>query len=106
MRTSYQRPDDYEPVERIVEPYICPSGDTFTVTFAADSAVQETWECRRHGLVAHRADLPGDRSPLEEGNGRPPKTHLDHVLERRSPKELQQLLDERLGVRTATRSQS
>ncbi|MBB5153298.1 RNA polymerase-binding protein RbpA [Saccharopolyspora phatthalungensis] len=104
LRTSYQRPEDYEPVERIVEAYTCPSGDTFTVVLAADCERPETWECRRHGLAAVRADLPPATSETRSADlprapqGLASKTHLDYVRERRTEKELRELLGERLAL--------
>ncbi|MEV0055666.1 RNA polymerase-binding protein RbpA [Saccharopolyspora shandongensis] len=112
MRPSYQRPEDYEPAERLVEAYRCPRGEAFTVTFVAESAVPETWECRQHGLYALRADLAttvadmharGSWGVGRAPQGQPSKTHLEYVLERRSPGELQELVDERLGELAAAR---
>lgn len=112
--TSYQRPEDYEPVERFVERYVCPRGDEFAVVFAVDSVAPELWDCRRHGVVAVRADLSagvmavyGTCSGVERAQlGSPSRTHLEYVLERRSPGELQTLLDERLSELVAARERS
>ncbi|WP_190819188.1 RNA polymerase-binding protein RbpA [Saccharopolyspora pogona] len=115
MRPSYQRPGDYEPAERLVEAYRCPRGEAFTVTYAVDSAVPETWECRQHGLYALRVDLAATVADMHARGrwsfgrapqGQPSKTHLEHVLERRSPRELQELVDERLGELAAARDGS
>jgi hypothetical protein len=109
LRTSYQRPEDYGPVERIVETYACPSGDTFTVVLAAGCERPETWECRRHGLAAVRADLPPATSEVRSAGlprapqGLASKTHLDYVRERRTEGGLLKLLCERLAQLAARR---
>ncbi|MGI8310323.1 RNA polymerase-binding protein RbpA [Saccharopolyspora hattusasensis] len=114
MRPNYQSPEDYEPAAKVIEAYVCPRGEAFTVTFAADGAVPETWECRQHALWAVRSNLAGtDAAPTGldcPGVGRAPqgaqsRTHFERVLERRSLAELQQLLDERLDALAAARCQ-
>ncbi|WP_372495636.1 RNA polymerase-binding protein RbpA [Saccharopolyspora soli] len=110
LRTSYQRPEDYEPVERLVEAYACPLGDTFTVVLVAGCEPPETWECRRHGLAAVRTGLPPAAISETRSAGLPrapqglaSKTHLEYVRERRTEGELRELLRERLALLAAGR---
>ncbi|HEV7907549.1 MAG TPA: RNA polymerase-binding protein RbpA, partial [Pseudonocardiaceae bacterium] len=64
--------------------------------------VPPTWECRLHGAESKIID----GVEPEAKKTKPPRTHWDMLLERRSIPELEELLDERLeelrGRRTRT----
>lgn len=78
----------------------CPAGHEFEVPFAHDAELPDTWDCRKHGRESQRlAALP------ESKKVKPPRTHWDMLLERRSIGELEVLLDEALGKLRARRQQ-
>ncbi len=76
----------------------CPQGHHFDVTFSVEAELPAEWECPRCGQVSLRTD--GTRA--EEKPEKPARTHWDMLRERRSIKELEVLLAERLELlRTA-----
>lgn len=86
----------YATAPRRLVRYRCPRDHEFEVPFAdaADVAVPPMWECRLHRLVAHFVNGP---KPLPSAD-KPPRTHWDMVLERRTIAELDALLRECLAV--------
>jgi len=70
----------------------CPTGHHFDITFAMEAELPTEWECPRCGKVAVRSD----GSVGEEKAVKPPRTHWDMLLERRSIGELEDLLAEQL----------
>lgn len=70
----------------------CPSGHHFNLMFAEEAEFPTQWECPRCGQTASRTD----GSVAEEKETKPPRTHWDMLLERRSISELEELLAERL----------
>ena len=82
--------------------YACPKGHDFEVPFSDDAELPPTWECRLHGTESKIID--GVEPEVKKV--KPPRTHWDMLLERRSIPELEELLDERLeelrGRRTRT----
>mgnify|MGYP003511035578 CR=1 FL=1 len=80
--------------ERSAHTYVCSSCEgTTTLAFAVDADVPDTWECRSCGAEALRCvDGP------EPKKVKPPRTHWDMLLERRSLPELEELLQERLAL--------
>lgn len=76
---------------RWVEIFECPAGHDFEVQFAHDAELPDTWECRHHGRESQRIAVPSTPKRLK-----PPRTHWDMLLERRSIAELELLLDEAL----------
>jgi rubredoxin len=74
--------------------YVCPQGHEFEITMAAEAEVPAVWECPRCGAEA----LSADGAKPEEKNEKPARTHWDMLLERRSIKELQDILTERLEM--------
>jgi hypothetical protein len=72
--------------------YACPKGHDFTVSFADDAESPVIWECRLHGNESRLFD----GAVPEQKKIKPPRTHWDMLLERRSIPELEELLDERL----------
>lgn len=83
---------DYAP--RIRAQYNCPDGHTFEMPFSVDAEVPPVWECRcgREALLLD-AIKPDPKKPVK-----PPRTHWDMLLERRSVAELEVLLEERLQL--------
>jgi rubredoxin len=74
--------------------YDCPRDHRFTIPFSLEADVPEVWECTVCGAEALRVD--GTRP--ERKQGKPARTHWDMLLERRSVKELEVLLAERLEL--------
>ncbi|MGZ4426698.1 MAG: RNA polymerase-binding protein RbpA [Nocardioidaceae bacterium] len=74
--------------------YACPHGHEFEITMAAEAEVPATWECPRCGAEALSK---GGQTP-EEKVEKPARTHWDMLLERRSIKELEEILTERLEL--------
>ena len=72
----------------------CERGHHFAVTFAAEAELPTLWECPRCGAEGKRSD--GVEAEIKEG--KPPRTHWDMLLERRSKEELEELLTERLQL--------
>ena len=89
-------------VRRRVARFACPKGHDFEVPFSDDAELPPTWECRLHGTESKIID--GVEPEIKKI--KPPRTHWDMLLERRSIPELEELLDERLeelrGRRTRT----
>lgn len=90
---SYEVDRNIELAPRRVSAYRCPYGHCFDVMFALDVDIPWTWECRFDGSVARLAD----GTEPEQKQAKVPRTHWDMLLERRSIKELEELLDERLA---------
>src|SRR3954465_13585036 len=74
--------------------YLCARGHQFEVPLAVDAEVPITWECKFDGTVARLVDGNGP----EQKKAKPPRTHWDMLLERRSMAELALLIYERLLV--------
>ena len=74
--------------------YACPQGHTFEITMSVEADIPANWECPRCGAVSLSTDgiLP------EEKAEKPARTHWDMLLERRSIKELEDILTERLEL--------
>ncbi|MCP2351004.1 rubredoxin [Nonomuraea roseoviolacea subsp. carminata] len=82
--------------------YTCPKGHLFEVPLAAEAEIPATWECRMCGATATRVD--GEQP--ESKKTKPPRTHWDMLLERRSIEDLEEVLNERLAVLRAQRRKS
>lgn len=81
--------------------FTCPAEHTTRVPFADEAELPQRWECGTCGAGAERdgqraGDRPEPRSTV--------KTHLEQLMSRRSPAELQRLLDEALSQLQARRS--
>jgi len=96
--TSYETDDHVELAARQLVTYDCPQGHTITMPFSMEADIPALWECRC-GAEALLRD--GERP--EPKAVKPARTHWDMLLERRSIDELQELLDERLGLLRADR---
>jgi rubredoxin len=77
--------------QRVV--YQCPNGHEVVVPMSLEAEIPVTWECRC-GAKAIREDAETpDAKP-----GKPPRTHWDMLMERRTTAELEVLLEERLAL--------
>lgn len=95
---SYESDAGVEMAPRQSVTYDCPNGHRFTMPFSLEADVPEVWECTVCGAESLRMDgVRPDRKA-----GKPPRTHWDMLLERRSVKELEVLLAERLQLLRAT----
>jgi hypothetical protein len=94
VSTSYEDERGVEFAERQLIGYECARGHRFDMTFSVEAEVPALWDCPRCGAEALR--LATERP--EQDAGKPPRTHWDMLLERRSMDDLQVLLDERLGL--------
>ena len=89
---SYESDLGVEMAPRQSVTYDCPRGHQFVVPFSVEAEIPEVWECSLCGAEALRVD----GTKPEPKAGKPARTHWDMLLERRSVKELEVLLAERL----------
>ncbi len=90
---SYESDRNTEFAPRQTREFSCGNGHRFEVPFAMDAEVPSTWECKFDGGVARLVD----GSEPEQKKVKPPRTHWDMLLERRSIEELEEILEERLA---------
>lgn len=95
---SYETDRDHDLAPRQGARYRTPSGEIFHVPFADDAEIPGTWLCKN----GQEGELI-DGAPTEEKKVKPPRTHWDMLLERRSEKELEELLAERMTLLKARR---
>ncbi|HET7387015.1 MAG TPA: RNA polymerase-binding protein RbpA [Nocardioidaceae bacterium] len=74
--------------------YACPHGHSFEIPMSVEAEVPPVWECPRCGAEAKSV---GGQAPEEKAE-KPARTHWDMLLERRSIKELEDILTERLEL--------
>lgn len=98
---SYESDTGVDAAPRQDIAYDCGRGHHFVVPFSTEADVPYTWECRVCGAEALRSD--GERP--EPKRVKPPRTHWDMLLERRSIAELEELLTERLDILRARRGE-
>ena len=91
---SYESDENAELAPRQTGSYDCPRGHHFAVTFAAEAEVPPSWECKLCGGTA----LLVDGQQPEPKKTKPPRTHWDMLMERRTVEDLEEVLAERLGV--------
>ena len=72
----------------------CAQDHEFEVTMSVEADVPALWECPRCGAEAR--NVSGIEP--EAKNEKPARTHWDMLLERRSEKELEEILKERLEL--------
>ena len=90
---SYETDRDHDLAPRQMVKYRTESGEIYEVPFAEDAEIPEEWMCKN-----------GQLGTLVEGEGveskpvKPPRTHWDMLLERRSIEELDVLLEERIEL--------
>ena len=88
---SYETDRDHDLAPRQLVKYRTEDGEIYEVPFADDAEIPEEWMCKN-----------GKLGTLMEGEGveskpvKPPRTHWDMLLERRSIEELDVLLEERI----------
>jgi RNA polymerase-binding protein len=92
--TSYENDRNTDLAPRREVAFDCPKGHHFTVPFAAEAEIPAVWECRICGATAHTAavDLPAQKK------AKPPRSHWDMLMERRTIADLEEVLAERLAV--------
>lgn len=106
--------DQTGPVDKRTVFYRCGSGHTIEITFAANAAVPQLWQCASHSSPApllHQDDVAAAGAVLadleEPGRDRTSgRTHYDHVRARRTPADLEALLQERLEALRARRGEA
>ena len=74
--------------------YRCPAAHEFEITMSVEADVPALWECPRCG--GEGLSISGIK-PNEKVE-KPARTHWDMLLERRSEKELEDILKERLDL--------
>lgn len=74
--------------------YRCPQGHEFEITMSVEADVPAVWECPRCG--AEGLSVSGIQPEVKAE--KPARTHWDMLLERRSEKELEDILKERLQL--------
>jgi len=74
--------------------YLCSRGHSFEITMSVEADVPAIWECPRCGADA----LSTSGIEPETKAEKPARTHWDMLLERRSEKELEDILKERLEL--------
>ncbi len=79
--------------------YSCPRGHEFSVPFSEEAEIPATWECRLDGTSAQLVNGPAP----EVKKVKPPRTHWDMLMERRTVADLEEVLAERLDVLRARR---
>lgn len=91
--------------------YRCLAGHDIPIRFAETASVPRVWECTVHRApspLLHAAEIEAAGAALadeaEAASRHVPKTHWEHVLERRTPAELEVLLEERLALLRERRS--
>jgi hypothetical protein len=98
---SYETEYGAEPAPRNIAAYRCPNGHEFSVPFAEEAEIPTVWECRLDGTNGVLVDGPAP----EAKKVKPPRTHWDMLMERRSIADLEEVLAERLDVLRARRGQ-
>ncbi len=94
---------EYSPRRKVT--YQAEDGTHFDVVFAEDAEVPEFWENPRIGQSGRLVGEDGELVPLEETEGKAPRTHWDMLLERRTRAELEEILEERLEYLRARRGE-
>ena len=89
------------PSERQITTYLCPNGHRIQLPFSIEADIPGTWECR----CGSDAILQGGGPRTEAKAVKPPRTHWDMLLERRSIPELEELLEERLVLLRVSRGE-
>jgi hypothetical protein len=92
--TSYENDRNTDLAPRQDVAFECPRGHRFTVPFSAEAELPATWECRVCGDVAFTSsgETPSPKK------AKPPRSHWDMLMERRTIADLEAVLAERLAV--------
>ena len=99
---SYESDRNTDLAPRQATEYACTNGHVFSVPFAADAEVPQTWSCRSCGAAS---GLVGGEAP-EPKKAKPARTHMDMLRERRSPDDLEAVLQEALEARGRSKKKS
>jgi len=91
---SYENDAGVEMAARVEVAYDCPRGHHFTMPFSVEADIPIVWECRVCGAEA----LLVDGTQPEAKKSKPPRTHWDMLMERRTTADLEDLLAERLAL--------
>lgn len=91
---SYETDRNFEPVARVTARYESPNGHITTVTFAEDAEIPLVWDSSYDGQPARL--IGGEEPPAKKV--KPPRTHWDMLMERRTIADLEEVLAERLEV--------
>ncbi|SDY70484.1 RNA polymerase-binding protein [Saccharopolyspora shandongensis] len=94
IEPSLSKASDQRAAPRRVVRYACPKNHEFEMQFSGDAEVPPAWECRMHGTES----LCLDGGEPEQRIAKPPRTHWDMLLERRTLPQLENLLAERLTL--------
>ncbi len=94
---------EFSPRKKCV--YRTEDGSTFEVVFAAEAEVPEVWESPKTGQQGRLVSDTGELVESERAEAKPPRTHWDMLLERRTRAELEELLQERLEYLRSRRGQ-
>src|SRR5499427_6716558 len=92
--TSYENDRNTDLAPRQEVAFECPKGHRFSVPFAAEAEVPQKWECRICGAIATTAS--GDEPTAAKA--KPPRSHWDMLMERRTISDLEEVLAERLAI--------
>ncbi|HEX6931120.1 MAG TPA: RNA polymerase-binding protein RbpA [Streptosporangiaceae bacterium] len=92
--TSYENDRNTDLAPRQEVAFDCPKGHRFSVPFAAEAEIPAKWECRVCGATATTAT--GDQPAAAKV--KPPRSHWDMLMERRSISDLEEVLAERLAI--------
>lgn len=96
--SSLESDHGVQPAARQIAEYHCPRGHVLRVPFSVEAEVPTIWECK-----CGEEALLVDANRPEPKATKPPRTHWDMLLERRSVAELEVLLAERLELLRAAR---
>lgn len=96
--TSYENDSAVEFAPRQMIAFDCANGHRFDVPFSVEADLPTTWECRKCGAPSTRVD--GFEPSLKAV--KPPRTHWDMLMERRTIDDLEVLLAERLALLRGT----
>ena len=99
---SYESDAGVEAAPRQRIDYDCPKGHRTSVPMSMEAEVPLVWECRVCGAEGLRSDA----EQPEAKRVKPPRTHWDMLLERRSIAELEELLEERLAILRSRRGET
>ena len=92
--------------ERQVREYRTTEGATFAVTFSAEADIPERWTSAKTGQEGQLLEQDGSLTVSHVKEPKPPRTHWDMLLERRTRAELEELLEERLQFLRARRGKT
>lgn len=73
--------------------YHCPNDHIFTVPLSVEAEIPALWECRCGSMALRENTEQPAAKPTK-----PPRTHWDMLMERRTTAELEVLLEERLEL--------